>query len=124
MGLNPHVMGGLPASVDFDRAVYAILAISAGWFFLLILKWFRARSLLLKQMPRAPGETFFFGHGSLVIHPRSHVLTKEFADKLGPYYYVRILAYHVSRSAFQQRMEVNPTPLRGVERDSRMTLRA
>lgn len=95
-------------SVDLTSTVYAILAVGAGWLLVTILKWFRSRLVLLKQMPLAPGETFLFGHGWLVLHPRVHVFLKELADKLGPYYYIRILAYHVSSFPFSISRKLTP----------------
>lgn len=75
----------------------AVLAIGLCWLFVLVVKWFKDRALLLKQVPLAPGENLIIGHAYLAVHPRSHVIFKDLSDKLGSIYYIRLLAFHVRR---------------------------
>jgi hypothetical protein len=82
--------------VDFGTVSTAFLALITFWLCAKVFRWFRDRAVLLKQMPRAPNEKLIVGHAPLAVDPRSHIIIKDMADKLGPIYYFRILMFHVS----------------------------
>eukprot|EP00884_Botryococcus_braunii_P023274 jgi/Botrbrau1/9630/Bobra.0131s0010.1 len=91
-----EVLDKLPSltMLDVYRALLAVAAVSLCWIFVAVTRWLRDRALLLKQMPCAPGEHLIIGHADLAVHPKNHVIFKDLSDKLGPIYYVRILAFH------------------------------
>jgi hypothetical protein len=82
-------MGDLVVCFSFSSLIIVV------WVVYLAVRWWKARSLLLRQFPRAPGETFIWGHGNMLTSPRSHILMKEVAENIGPVYYGRILGFHV-----------------------------